>query len=93
MSLDLDEQAPVLSLGPGRVAPPVIRTGVQIGVGQFLVEGIALFNLAHLNPGQEKWLGAALTLAVCAIQNQLEKMANKKLLGRTPAPPVLPPEG
>lgn len=82
------EQSPVVSLGGGAVIPVAIRTGLQQGLGMFLVEGIVEFDLADLTAGQEKWLGLALGIVVCGIQNFLESRANRKLLGRSPAPAI-----
>jgi len=88
-----EEDAPLVSLGSGAVASPLIRTGVQLGAGQFLVEGLMLFNVVTLSADQEKWLGVALTLVVCGLQNVAERYAGRKLLGRTPQPAVAAPEG
>jgi hypothetical protein len=70
---------PVVTTGP--IAAPVIRTGVQgIGAG-WLIQGLAIWNLAELTDDQQVWLLVGLTALFSLIQNSLEARAGRRLIG------------
>lgn len=63
------------------VAAPVIRTGTQtIGAG-WIVQGIAIWNIAHLTDDQKIWLTAGLTVLLSFAQNMIERQAGRRLIG------------
>lgn len=65
----------------GTVAAPVIRTGIQgIGAG-WVVDGIDIWNVAHLTDRQQVWLLVGLTAVLSAVQNLIEKRAGRRLIG------------
>jgi hypothetical protein len=74
-----DPKPPVVTTGS--VAAPVIRTGVQgIGAG-WIVDGIDIWNVAHLSDRQQVWLLVGLTALLSFAQNMVEKRAGRRLIG------------
>lgn len=73
---------PLVTAGP--VAAPVVRTGLQVTAGAFLVQGIDVFAPDLLTGDQAVWLAGALTLGLSWLQNQLESWKGRRLIGATP---------
>lgn len=74
-----EPKAPIVTTGA--VAAPVIRTGVQgIGAG-WIVDGIDIWNVAHLTDRQQVWLLVGITALLSFAQNLIEKRAGRRLIG------------
>lgn len=71
---------PVITLGT--VASPVVRTGVQLLSGEFIVQGLDLWDVVSFSsPEQRTWTALALTGLVCIVQNLVEKAKGRRLIG------------
>lgn len=65
----------------GSVTAPVVRTGAQaIGAG-WIVQGIEIWNLAHLTDDQRVWLTVGLTALLSFAQNFSESRVGRRLIG------------
>lgn len=65
----------------------VVRGGMQVSAGQFIMQGLDAFNLlGQLTPAQYGWVSAAVSLLVMLAQNLIEKKIGKAFL--KPMPPA-----
>ena len=76
---------PTLAQATSAASRPAARTGVQAGVGAFIVTGLVLFNVVNLTGEQGAWLGAAISAAVAFGQNVVEWLTGRKWLRQAPA--------
>jgi hypothetical protein len=87
------EPAPNLTITNSPTVGAGVRTGLQVVSGQFIVEGIEVFNIYNFTEDQSKWAAAALTITLAFLQNFLERRRGQKFIGAAPEGAVRPEGG